>query len=180
MNAIEAIKMKKTVFLMAALMTALAFTACSKNEDDEPEVKKPSIEEVLRLDDMLYVAGETIDVDVMTAQYQETGYSEVTDLRMMSVGKMAGFISYWNPELSCTMMYDMDGSLCCNAECISGLFTYDMKDEAIRYINKRLGVSLQKREEPKASFKEFFTADGVMFGINDTSCMVATARHPIN
>lgn len=170
--------MKKTVFLLG-VMAALVLNSCSKSEQDEPDVKKPSIEEVLRLDDILYVTGETIDVDAMTAQYQKIGYSEVADLRRMVGDKMVGLISYWNPEYSCRMGYNMDGSFCLAAGLESGLFTYNMKDEAIAYLNKRFGISLQKLDGEFA-WKEFFRAtdESVTFGVNDANCMVQTKRHP--
>ena len=171
---------------MAVLMTALVFTACSKGEDDEPEVKKPSIEEVLRLDDILFFRGDTVDVDFMTAQYKKIGYELSLDERKVYPGVIdepSGNIFYHNEQYQSNIFHQMRGNFCLYAAYISGLFTYDMKDEAIRYINKRFNITLERSTEPGQYLPDtkdyYFFSDGFrLFSLRlkDNSCEFSFAR----
>lgn len=172
--------MKRAFFyLAAAVMAALVLNSCSKSEQDEPDVKKPSIEEVLRLDDILYVTGETIDVDVMTAQYQKMGYKMYSDRRVpnsLRNNELTGTISYYNEQHCSHIFYDLEGGLCVNSIYNSQLFTFDMKDEAIQFINKRYNITLEKVDEPLATYgyRECYRYSNdsffVSLGMNDELC----------
>lgn len=135
---------------MSMMMTALVFTACSKGEDDEPEVKKPSIEEVLRLDDILYQFGDIVDFDVMTAQYKKIGYELYMDKRTVYPGlidELYGTVYYRSERYNNLICHSMTGNLCGDVTYASSLFTYDMKDDIIRYINKRYNITLERSDE---------------------------------
>ena len=183
--------MKRTFFcLMAVLMTALTFTACEKSEQDEPEVKKPSIEEVLRLDDILYKPGDIVDVDVMTAQYQKMGYKMYSDRRVpnsLYENKLAGPISYYNEQYRSLILYEMIGNVVSDFPVYSSqLFTYDMKADVVQYINNRYNITLVREEDsgyyPNGTkdFYRFIDENNgytlITLRIRDTSCEFVFAQ----
>lgn len=178
--------MKRTFFyLAAAVMTALTFTACEKGEQDEPDVKKPSIEEVLRLDDILYKPGDIVDVDVMTAQYKKIGYELYMDKRAIFPGLdiLYGTVYYRSERYNNLILHSMAGNSCHGFIYASGLFTYDMKDDVIRYINNRFNITLERSEEPDAYLPDikdvYHFSDGIngfTLRLKDASCEFSFGR----
>ena len=179
--------MKRALFYL--LMVSMTFTACNKNGDDEQEMEKVPIEEVLRLDDILYFLGDTVDVDFMNAQYEKMGYqsysydmiSPVSDLTL------AAKISYRNEQHNSiiTIGYSLVDYCCYVSSYYSYLFTYDMKDDVIQYINKRYGVILTQKEDyvPDANNTECYVClnnDGfpeISLYVNDKLCCFLTSMY---
>lgn len=166
-------------------MAALVLNSCSKSEQDEPDVKKPSIEEVLRLDDILYESGETADFDVMTAQYKEKGYELYMDERAVIPGLdiLYGIVYYRGERYNNLICHSMSGDLCGAVTYASGLFTYDIKDDVIRYINNRFNITLERSEEPGAYLPDtkdvYHFSDGIngfTLRLKDASCEFSFGR----